>query len=125
MGAERLVAERQILLGVGIEIAEGGRQAVAAMLLGNAAERPQRILQALGQRDEALTAEHNMGMLEARECQSEVIEPMRQRDAGNRYAERDRVGEVGQAKTAGLVLLPEDNVLFWASQRPPTPHAPF
>ena len=36
MGAERLVAERQILLGVGIEIAEGGRQAVAAMLLGNA-----------------------------------------------------------------------------------------
>src|SRR4029077_7533593 len=25
-----------------------------------------------------------MGMLETRECQSEVIEPMRQRDAGNR-----------------------------------------
>jgi hypothetical protein len=23
------------------------------------------------------------------------------------------------------VLLPEDNVLFWAGQRPPTPHAPF
>jgi hypothetical protein len=22
-------------------------------------------------------------------------------------------------------LLPEDNVLFWAGQRPPTPHAPF
>ena len=125
MGAERLVAQRQILLGVGIEIAEGGRQAVAAMLLGNAAERPQRILQALGQRDEALAAEHNMGMLEARECQPEVIEPMRQRDAGNRDAERARVGEVGQAKTAGLVLLPEDDVLLWAGQRPPTPHAPF
>jgi hypothetical protein len=31
------------------------------MLLGNAAERPQRILQALGQRDEALAAEDNMG----------------------------------------------------------------
>jgi hypothetical protein len=29
-----------------------------------------------------------MGMLEAREGQSEVIEPMRQRDAGNRDAER-------------------------------------
>src|SRR5262249_58360411 len=52
MGAERLVALRQILLRVGIEIAEGRRQAVAAMLLGNAAERPQRILQALGQCDE-------------------------------------------------------------------------
>jgi hypothetical protein len=86
---------------------------------------PQRILQSLGQRDEALAAEDNMGMLEARECQSEVIEPMRQRHAGNRDAERARVGEVGQAKTAGLMLLPEDNVLLWASQRPPTPHAPF
>jgi hypothetical protein len=50
------------------------------MLLGNAAERPQRILQAFGQRDEALAAEDNMGMLEARECQPEVLEPMRQRD---------------------------------------------
>jgi hypothetical protein len=36
------------------------------MLLGNAAERPQRILQALGQRDETLAAEHNMGLLETR-----------------------------------------------------------
>src|SRR5271156_4404181 len=125
MAAERLVALRQILLRVGIEIAEGGRQAIAAMLLGNAAERPQRILQALGQRDEALAAEHNMGMLETRECQSEMIEPMRQRNAGNRDAERARVGEVGQAETAGFVLLPEDNVPFWASQRPPTSHAPF
>jgi len=66
-----------------------------------------------------------MGMLEPGECQSEVIEPMRQRDAGNRDAERARVGEVGQAKTAGLVLLPEDDVLFWAGQRSPTPYAPL
>ena len=50
---------------------------------------------------------------------------MRQHDAGNHDAERARVGEVGQAKTARLVLLPEDDVLFWAGQRPPTPHAPF
>src|SRR5258707_9654814 len=50
---------------------------------------------------------------------------MRQRDAGNRDAQRARVGEVGQAKTAGLVLLPEDDVLFWAGQRSPTPYAPL
>src|SRR6266496_897818 len=68
----------------------------------------------------ALAAEHNMSMFETRECQSEVIEPMRQRDAGNRDAERARVGKVGQAKTAGLMLLSEDNVLLWAGQRPPT-----
>src|SRR4051812_37740614 len=90
------------------------------MLLGNAAERPQCILQALGQCDEALAAEDNMGMLEARESQSEVIEPMRQRDAGNRDVERGGVGEVGQAKTTRRVLLPEDDILFWAGQRPPT-----
>src|SRR5712691_13105618 len=66
-----------------------------------------------------------MGILESRKCQSEVIEPMRQRDASNRDAERARVGEVRQAKTAGLVLLPEDDILFWAGHRPPTPHAPF
>jgi hypothetical protein len=66
-----------------------------------------------------------MGVLETRECQPKVIEPMRERDAGNRDAERARIGEVGQAKPAGLVLLPEDNVLFWAGQRPPTPDAPF
>ena len=37
VGAERFVTRRQILLGVGAQIAEGGREAVAAMLLGNAA----------------------------------------------------------------------------------------
>ena len=76
MGAERLVAERQILLGVGIEIAERGRQAVATMFVRHAAERPQRILQALCQSDEALAAKNNMGMLKARECQPEVVKPM-------------------------------------------------
>src|SRR6516162_5273572 len=28
-------------------------------------------------------------------------------------------------RRAGLMLLPEDDVLFWAGQCPPTPHAPF
>jgi hypothetical protein len=36
-------------------------------------ERPQRILQTLGQRNKALTAEHDMGMLEAREGEPEVV----------------------------------------------------
>src|SRR5207244_506527 len=53
------------------------------------------------------------------------LDPMRQRDAGNRDAERARVGEVRQAETTRLVLLPEDDVLFRAGHRPPTPHAPF
>ena len=71
-----LVACRQILLGVGAQIAEGGRQAVAEMLLGNAAQRPQGVLQTLGQRHKTLAAEHNMGVFEAGKGQTEVIEAM-------------------------------------------------
>jgi len=40
MGAERLVTLRQILLRIGLEIAEGGGETVAAMLLGRAAQGP-------------------------------------------------------------------------------------
>jgi hypothetical protein len=43
------------------------RQAVAAMLQGTAAERPERILQTFGQCHEALAAEENISMLSARE----------------------------------------------------------
>ncbi|NYG45250.1 hypothetical protein GGD67_002708 [Bradyrhizobium sp. IAR9] len=44
-----------------------------------AAERPQGVLQALGQSDEAFAAEHDMGMLEAGERQPEVTEPVIER----------------------------------------------
>jgi hypothetical protein len=48
-----------------------------------------------GERHEALAAEHHMGMLEAREGEPEMIEPMRQSFARNGDAERRHVGEVG------------------------------
>jgi hypothetical protein len=60
-------------------------------------------------------------MLEAREYQPEVIKPMRQRDANNRDAKRARVGEVGQAKTAGRVLLPEDDCPVLGRPAPANP----
>ena len=41
---KRFVPLRQILPGVGVEIGEGRRETVAAMLLGNAAQRPQGVL---------------------------------------------------------------------------------
>jgi hypothetical protein len=40
-------------------------------------------------------------------------------------AKRACVGEVGLAETAGLVLLPEDHVLFGAVERPPGIDAPL
>jgi hypothetical protein len=39
---------------------------------------------------------------------------------GTALKSKVRVGEVGQTKTARRVLLPEDDILFWAGQRPPT-----
>jgi hypothetical protein len=65
MRAQRLVAARLILPRVVIEIAEGGGQAVAAMLLRGTSERPQRILLTLRLCHEAFTTEHDMGMLPA------------------------------------------------------------
>src|SRR6266436_9640546 len=65
MGAQFLVAPRQVVLGVAIEVTERRRQAVAAVLFRHPAQRPQRVLQAFGERHEALAAEHHMGMRKA------------------------------------------------------------
>src|SRR5258707_5007326 len=46
MGAQFLVAPRQVVLGVAIEVTERRRQAVAAVLFRHPAQRPQRVLQA-------------------------------------------------------------------------------
>jgi hypothetical protein len=77
--AQRLVPARLILPRVVVEIAESGRQAVAAMLQRGSAERPQRILQTLRQCHKALTTEHDMGVLPTREGEAEVIEPVIER----------------------------------------------
>src|SRR5215475_14219462 len=73
MGAQRLVASGLILLRLRVEIAEGGRETVAAMLQRSPAKSPQRVLQTFGQCHKALTTEHDMSMLPAREGQAEVI----------------------------------------------------
>src|ERR1700693_5169532 len=50
---------------------------------------------------------------------------MSQHDTCDGDAEYARVGEVGEAKPAGLVLLTEDHILLGADQRSPRAHAPF
>ena len=42
MGAQRVVAAGQVLPGRLVEIAEGGRQAVGAMLMGHRSSSPNR-----------------------------------------------------------------------------------
>ena len=114
-----------ILLGVGVEIAEGGGETVAAMLLRRAAERPQGVLQAFGERDEALAAEHDMGGFEARERQAEVIEPVIERNAGDANAEIAHVAKVREPHAARRMLLPEDHLLLGTMEGAPVPDAPL
>lgn len=61
MGAAVLITARQVLACLPVQVAEGRRQAVAAMLVRGAAERPQGVLQAFRQGHEALAAEHDKG----------------------------------------------------------------
>ena len=56
---QRLIALRQIFLGVAVQVAERRRQTVATMLFRYATKRPKGILQALGQRDETFSAEND------------------------------------------------------------------
>ena len=123
MRAQGFVADRPIGGGVALEVTESCGQAVAAMLPGGAAERPEGILQALGQRHETLAAEHRMDMFEAAVGQTEVIEPVDQRRARDANAEVGHVSEVRQAHPARFVNLAEDHLAVRAVQRAPVAHA--
>ena len=125
MPAQRVVAGGEIRPGFGIKIAEGRRQAVAAVLRRRTAQRPQRVLQPFGKRDVTLAAQDHMGMFEARPHQPEVIEAMIERLPGNQDAKIAHVGEVGQAEPARLMDLTEDHLLFGSVKRPPGADAPF
>jgi len=89
------------------------------MLPRRPAERPQGILQAFGQGDEALATEHDMGVLKPGIGEPEVVEAMIERHARDGDPGLAHLGEVGQADLAGLVSLAEDDLLLLAVNRPP------
>lgn len=95
------------------------------MVSRHTAERPERILQPLGQGHVALAAQHHMRMLETGIGQTEVIEPVIQRLTGDRHAELAHVGEIRQAHPARLVGLAEDDLLLGAMLGPPGPDPPL
>ncbi|MCY1301877.1 hypothetical protein D9M70_515110 [compost metagenome] len=119
MRAQVLIAVCQIDLGIGIEVAEGGRQAVAAVIERRTADRPQGVLKSLGQGDKAFAAKDDMGVFEARPNQPEVIEQMVERLTGDRHAEAAHVGKIRQPQPAGLVRLAEDHLLRLTVNGPP------
>ena len=125
MGAQRVVALRQVLAGVLVQIAERRRQAVAAVLARRTADHPQCVLQPLGQCHEALAAKDDMGMLKARIRQPEVVEPMIEPLTGDRDGQLGHIGEIRQAHPAGLLNLAEDYLLFGTMQGAPRADAAF
>ena len=66
-----------------------------------------------------------MGVLTAGEGQTEVIEAVISGAPAIRTGAIAHVGKVGQPEPARRVLLPEDDVLFGAMQRPPDADAPL
>lgn len=109
-------------MGPGVAVAEGGGQGVGAVLGRGAAQRPERVLQAVGERDEALAAEDDLGMFPARIGEREVIQAVFERPAGDADTEIAGVGEVGQGLLAGLMDLAEDDFLLGAVQGLPGAH---
>src|SRR5260370_32687734 len=86
VAAQFFVATGEVCCGIFVEVAERRRQAVAAMLAGNPAQRPQGVLDAFRQGDETLATEHDVGMLEAGIGKPKMIEPAVQGLASDRNA---------------------------------------
>src|SRR6185436_12277309 len=95
------------------------------MLLGHPSQCPQRVLQALRERNEALAAEDHVSVLEAAECQAEMVKPMVERLPCDGDAKLAHVGEVGKAEPAWWMLLTEDDILLGTVHGPPRSDAPL
>jgi hypothetical protein len=114
VSAERFIATGLVLDGGLVEVAERRRKAVGARLGWAAAERPQRILQAAGQRGETLAAEPHFGMLPGGIRQDKVIEAVCERLTGDADAEIHPVGEIRQARLTRWMILAEDHLALSA-----------
>jgi hypothetical protein len=64
-------------------------------------------------------------VLEAGECQTEVVEPMVDWLPSDRNAKLAHVGEVGKSKPAWRMLLSEDDILLGTVDGPPGSNAPL
>lgn len=103
-------------------VVHGRGQTVAAVPTRHAAQFPQRVLQAVGQRLERL-GRAQRHRLPVRVGQHEVVDHVVEPLAGDRDVQRVHVGEVGGREIAGVVDLAEHDGLPRAESRPPLPHA--
>ena len=95
------------------------------MFLGDTAQLPQRVLQPVRQRFEALAAEHHFDMAPSRVRQRELIQPMRQRARINQHAKFRAVGEITQAESPRWMRLRKIHLALGPVRRPPLPQPPL
>src|SRR5690606_4500148 len=118
-GAQRVVARGDIGLGGGIEIFEGGREAIGAVLGGYPAQALEGLDQPLGQRCVALAAEHEADMAVAAVGQAKVIEAVIERLTADRDDDTLEHGEVREPAQAWAVDLRKHHLVLRPKARPP------
>lgn len=104
------------------QVVHGRGQRITAVPTRHAAQFPQRILQAVGQRLERLGGAQRH-RLPVRVGQHKVVHHVIEPLAGDRDVQRVHVGEVGRREVAGVVDLAEHDGLPRAVGGPPLPHA--
>ena len=95
------------------------------MLARRAPYAPQRVLQPLGQRGEALPAQHHVRVGEAGIGQPEVVQAVRQRRAGDAHRQAAGVGEVRQPELTRRMGLAEHDLPLRSVHRAPFAHPPL
>ena len=119
VGAQLAVGAREVLL-LG-EVLERRREAVGTMLARRATDEPERVLEAFGERREALPTLDHARVFPLRVGEREVVEPMREGKARHRHAQLAGIGEVRKTLRAGRMLLAEDDVAVGPGERAPAP----
>jgi len=116
---------RAVLVGLATIVAEGGREAVGAVVLRRTAQRPESLLKVLGQRHETFPAQNHTDMLPTAVDHDEVVKQVRERLTCDRHLQFLGMGEVRLGHVSRLGRLAEDDVVFGSVQRPPLPHTPL
>ena len=104
------------------EVVHRRSQGIAAVPSWHAAQFPEGVLQAVGERLERLRCTQRHG-LPVRVGEHEVVHHVIETLAGDRDVQRAHVREVGGREIAGVVDLAEHDRLPRSMRRPPLPHA--
>ena len=120
VAAELGIACRLVVLAGQVPVGRG--KSIGTMRARHPTQLPQRLLQPLGERREALAAADRFDVLPATVGEPEMIKQMRERLAVQRHAEPAAVGEIRQRLKTRRMLLAKDQLALRPFGRPPVRH---